>query len=82
MSIIPAVIDAHAMLGRESYLALDPDELLRCMDAVGVTATVEGVGESLGGFPALIEETDRKQSRIAGELALQWLDYQQRAEEG
>lgn len=36
----PAIIDAHAMLGHESYLALDADELLRRMDAAGVAMAV------------------------------------------
>jgi predicted TIM-barrel fold metal-dependent hydrolase len=34
------IIDAHAMLGRETYLALDADELLRRMDAAGVAIAI------------------------------------------
>jgi predicted TIM-barrel fold metal-dependent hydrolase len=34
------VIDAHAMLGRETYLSLDADELIRRMDDAGVTTAV------------------------------------------
>jgi len=34
------VIDAHAMLGDETYLRLDADELLRRMDAAGVDLAV------------------------------------------
>lgn len=42
------VIDAHAMLGRESYLALDAAELLRRMDAAGVaTAVARPMGAGL-----------------------------------
>ncbi|SIO30241.1 hypothetical protein SAMN05444166_3619 [Singulisphaera sp. GP187] len=42
------VIDAHAMLGRETYLVLDPGELLRRMDAAGVaTAIARPMGAGL-----------------------------------
>lgn len=44
----PSVIDAHAMLGRETYLQLDADELLRRMDAAGVeTAVARPMGAGL-----------------------------------
>lgn len=44
----PAIIDAHAMLGRETYLALEADELLRRMDAAGVaTAIARPMGAGL-----------------------------------
>lgn len=42
------IIDAHAMLGRESYLALDADELLCRMDAAGIaTAIARPMGAGL-----------------------------------
>jgi uncharacterized protein len=37
---MPPLIDAHAMLGRETYLSLDPVELLRRMDAAGVSTAI------------------------------------------
>ncbi|MFH1267098.1 MAG: amidohydrolase family protein [Planctomycetota bacterium] len=40
MQNIPPVIDAHAMLGRETYLSLDARELIRRMDGAGVVAAV------------------------------------------
>jgi predicted TIM-barrel fold metal-dependent hydrolase len=40
MADMPPVIDAHAMLGRETHLDLDADELLRRMDAAGVAMAV------------------------------------------
>jgi uncharacterized protein len=45
---MPSVIDSHAMLGRETYLALEADELLRRMDAAGVaTAVARPMGAGL-----------------------------------
>lgn len=42
------IIDAHAMLGRETYLELTPEELLRRMDAAGVvTAVARPMGAGL-----------------------------------
>ena len=42
------IIDAHAMLGSETYLALDADELLRRMDAAGIeTAIARPMGSGL-----------------------------------
>lgn len=42
------VIDAHAMLGRETYLVLDAGELLRRMDTAGVaTAIARPMGPGL-----------------------------------
>ncbi len=40
MTDSPQIIDAHAMLGRESYLELDASELLRRMDAAGVEMAI------------------------------------------
>ncbi len=34
------IIDAHAMLGRENHLALEPEDLLRRMDAAGIATAV------------------------------------------
>lgn len=44
MPSTPAVLDAHAMLVRESYLSLDADELLRRMDAAGIAIAVSANG--------------------------------------
>lgn len=40
MSNVTRIIDAHAMLGNETYLALDAAELLRRMDAAGVEIAI------------------------------------------
>jgi predicted TIM-barrel fold metal-dependent hydrolase len=40
MSDAGKIIDAHAMLGNETYLALDAAELLRRMDAAGVEIAI------------------------------------------
>lgn len=48
MTANPPAIDAHAMLGRETYLALDAPELLRRMDAAGIeTAVARPMGAGL-----------------------------------
>ncbi len=48
MPVTLPVIDAHAMLGRESYLTLDAPELLKRMDAAGVeTAVARPMGAGL-----------------------------------
>lgn len=48
MTSRPPAIDAHAMLGRETYLALDAPELLRRMDAAGIeTAIARPMGAGL-----------------------------------
>ena len=36
----PTIIDAHVMLGEETYLSLTPDELLRRMDDAGVDQAI------------------------------------------
>ena len=36
----PTIIDAHVMLGEETYLSLTPDELLRRMDDAGVEMAI------------------------------------------
>jgi len=40
MSADERIIDAHVMLGHETYLSLDADELLRRMDAAGVELSI------------------------------------------
>ena len=48
MAELSRVIDAHAMLGHETYLSLDAGELLRRMDAAGVdTAIARPMGAGL-----------------------------------
>jgi predicted TIM-barrel fold metal-dependent hydrolase len=60
------IIDAHAMLGEETYLSLDADELIRRMDEAGVDAAIarpmgaglivnhrEGNDSVLGGGPRI-----------------------------
>jgi hypothetical protein len=64
-----AVIDADADHFQEAVLG-----------AVGIAGVIKCLGKSPGQADVLIELADGKQSGIAGELAVRWLDHERRAE--